>query len=309
MKQYYRVMLGKQSVHAGECLAGGFIGADFGIAQDLSRKLPEQWRDFNREFIPVYLSLNPGKTKIGAGLACGALWTVAKGIRIGDVILSPDGDGNYHIGEVAGDYNYAVGAILPHRRKVRWLDKRVARSAMSDSLRNSTGSALTVSQLGSHHAELERLIGDVPLAPVIQSLDPDVEDPIAFAMEKHLEDFLVENWESTELGREFDIWTEDGEMKGKQYQTDTGPIDVLAVSKDRKRILVLELKRGRASDSVVGQVLRYMGYVVEEIAEEGQRVEGAIIALEDDPKLRRALQATSHVHFYRYKVRFSLVRA
>ena len=309
MKQYYRVMLGKQSVHAAECFAGGFIGADFGIAQDLSRKLPEQWRDFNREFIPVYLSLNPGKTKIGAGLACGALWTVAKGIKISDVILSPDGDGNYHIGEVTGDYTYAAGSILPHRRKVRWLEKRVARSAMSDSLRNSTGSALTVSQLGSHHAELERLIGDVPLAPVIQSLDPDVEDPIAFAMEKHLEDFLVENWESTELGREFDIWTEDGEMKGKQYQTDTGPIDVLAVSKDRKRILVLELKRGRASDSVVGQVLRYMGYVVEEIAEEGQRVEGAIIALEDDPKLRRALQAISHVHFYRYKVRFSLVRA
>jgi restriction system protein len=309
MKQYYRVMLGKQSVHAADCFAGGFIGADFGIVQDLSRKLPEQWRDFNREFIPVYLSLNPGKTKIGAGLACGALWTVAKGIRIGDVILSPDGDGNYHIGEVTGDYTYASGSILPHRRKVRWLEKRVARSAMSDSLRNSTGSALTVSQLGSHHAELERLIGDVPLAPAIQSVDPDSEDPIAFAMERHLEDFLVENWESTELGREFDIWTEDGEMKGKQYPTDTGPIDLLAVSKDRKRILVLELKRGRASDSVVGQILRYMGYVAEELADGDQSVEGAIIALEDDPKLRRALQTISHVHFYRYKVRFSLMKA
>lgn len=30
-KSYYRVMLGRQSAHAAECLAGDFIGADFGI--------------------------------------------------------------------------------------------------------------------------------------------------------------------------------------------------------------------------------------------------------------------------------------
>jgi restriction system protein len=180
---------------------------------------------------------------------------------------------------------------------------------MSDALQNSSGSAGTVSNLGGHVAELERLIGDAPAAPALISTDPDVEDAAAFAMEKHLEDFLVENWESTELGREFDIWTEDGETKGQQYLTDTGPIDVLAVSKDRRRILVVELKRGRASDPVVGQILRYMGYVGEVLAEDGQEVEGAVIALEDDQKLRRALQAISHVRFYRYKVQFSLVRS
>jgi len=79
MKQYYRIMLGKQSAHAAECLSGGFIGADFGIHQDLTRKLPAEWREFNREFIPIYQARNPGKTKIGAGLACAALWTIAKG--------------------------------------------------------------------------------------------------------------------------------------------------------------------------------------------------------------------------------------
>ena len=30
-KSYYRVMLGRQSAHAADCRAGGFIGADFGI--------------------------------------------------------------------------------------------------------------------------------------------------------------------------------------------------------------------------------------------------------------------------------------
>jgi restriction system protein len=309
MKQYYRIMLGKQSAHAAECLGGGFIGADFGIHQDLTRKLPAEWREFNREFIPIYQARNPGKTKIGAGLACAALWTIAKGINVGDVVLCPDGQGNYRVGEVQGDYYYSAGGVLPHRRKVRWLERQVPRASMSDALQNSSGSAGTVSNLGGHVAELERLIGDAPAAPALISTDPDVEDAAAFAMEKHLEDFLVENWESTELGREFDIWTEDGETKGQQYLTDTGPIDVLAVSKDRRRILVVELKRGRASDPVVGQILRYMGYVGEVLAEDGQEVEGAVIALEDDQKLRRALQAISHVRFYRYKVQFSLVRS
>jgi len=119
--------------------------------------------------------------------------------------------------------------------------------------------------------------------------DPVVEDPVAFAMEKHLEDFLVKNWAQTELAQHFKIYEEDGELVGQQYATDAGPIDILAVSKDGQRLLVVELKRGRASDVVAGQILRYMGYVKEQIAEPHQTVEGAIIALDDDQKLRWAL--------------------
>lgn len=78
-------------------------------------------------------------------------------------------------------------------------------------------------------------------------------------MEKQLKDFMVHNWASTSLGREYDIYTEEGLPVGQQYPTDTGPMDILAVSKDRTRLLVVELKRGRASDSVVGQIQRYMG--------------------------------------------------
>src|SRR5207253_2099198 len=77
---------------------------------------------------------------------------------------------------------------------------------------------------------------------------------------------------------------------GKQYVTDdNGRIDILAISKDKKELLVVELKKGRASDIVVGQVQRYMGYVKEVIAEENQIVKGIIIALEVDLKLKRAL--------------------
>jgi len=307
MKSYYRVMLGRQSIHAQECHAENFIGADFGIAQDLTGDLPEEWRVFNQKFIPIFLAASPDKTKVAAGLSCGFLWTVCKGIQKGDVVLCPDGAGRYLVGEVSGDYSYQPGAILPHRRPVRWLAQTIDRSDMSDALRKSTGSIGTVCNIDGYQEEIEKLIGGVRTTPV-----PDegvVEDPAAFALEKHLEDFLVENWPQTDLGKEFDIYEEEGECVGQQYATDTGLIDILAISKDRKRLLVVELKKGRASDVVVGQVLRYMGYVQEELAEDGQIIQGAIIALEDDQRIRRALAVVPDIGFYRYQISFKLLKA
>ncbi|WP_367360321.1 endonuclease NucS domain-containing protein [Syntrophus sp. (in: bacteria)] len=308
MRNYYRVMLGRKSVHAAECFAGNFIGADFGINQDLSSKLPDEWREFNKEFIPIFLEGHPDKNKIGAGLACGALWTVAKGIKIGDIVLCPDGTGSYHIGEVISDYLYAPGQVLPHRRTVKWMNQSIERNNMSESLKNSTGSIGTVSNITGHHDEIEKLMGGFT-PPTVISTDETVEDPAAFVMEKHLEDFLVQNWVQTELGKEYDIYEEEGECVGQQYQTDTGPLDILAISKDKRRLLVVELKKGRASDVVVGQILRYMGYVQEELAEKEQSVKGVIIALEDDQRIRRALAVVPTIDFYRYQINFKLVKA
>ena len=178
---------------------------------------------------------------------------------------------------------------------------------MSEALRNSTGSIGTVSNITQHHDEIENLIGGVS-APKLISTDATIEDPSAFALEEHLEDFLVKNWPHTELGKDYDIYEEDGE-KAQQYQTDTGPLDILAISKDKKRLLVVELKKGRASDAVVGQTLRYMSYVQQELAEEGQTVQGVIIAHEDDQKIRRALTMTPGIVFYRYQVSFKLGKA
>ena len=88
------------------------------------------------------------------------------------------------------------------------------------------------------------------------------------------------------------------------YETDTGPIDILAISRDKKELLVVELKKGRASDSVVGQIQRYMGYVQEELAEDNQRVRGAIIALEDDLRIRQGSQwFAANIEFFRYEVK------
>jgi restriction system protein len=306
-KSYYRVMLGQRSVYAAECFAGNFIGTDFDIDQDLTNKLPEEWRVFNKEFIPIYLKTHPDKTKIGAGLACGALWTVSKEIKQGDIVLCPDGTGQYRTGEVSGDYSYEPGKVPFHRRPVHWLNVSIDRGVMSDALRHSAGSIGTVSNVSRYADEIEKLIGGAS-APKLISTDETVEDPTAFALEEHLEDFLVKNWGQTELGKEYDIYEEDGE-KARQYQTDTGPLDILAISKDKKRLLVVELKKGRASDAVVGQTLRYMSFVQEVLAEKDQTVHGIVIALEDDQRIRRALAMVSNVRFCRYQISFKLIGA
>jgi len=307
MKSYYRVMLGEKSKYAEECFAANCIAAGFIPDQNLKGKLPDQWRTFNKQFIPVFLAAHPEKTKIGAGLACGALWTVCKGMQNGDMVLCPDGSGRYRVGEISGDYYYEPSRHLCHRRPVTWLNVMIDRAAMSEPLRKSTGSIGTVSNITQHREEIEKHIGGVS-APKLISTDTTVEDASAFALEEHLEDFLVKNWSHTELGKDYTIYEEDGE-KARQYQTDTGPLDILAISKDNQHLLVVELKKGRASDLVVGQTLRYMSFVQEELAEEGQKVRGLIIAHEDDQKIRRALSMTPSISFYRYQVSFKLMKA
>lgn len=301
-------MLGSKSIYAEECYNGNFIGADFEIFEDLTNNLPENWRDFNAKYRSVWMTNNPGKSKIAAGLACGMLWTVCKGIKIGDIVLCPDGTGNYLVGEVTSDYFYRPDHILPHRREVRWYPVKIERASMSQELKNSSGSVGTTSDISQYADEIENLIGGNK-PPTLISTDSTIENPSVFALEKHLEDFLVKNWSQTALGRNFDIYAEDGEMVGQQYPSDTGPIDILAISKDKKTLLVVELKKGRVSDNVVGQVQRYMGYVLEELAEADQKVQGVIIGLEDDLRIKRALAVTSNITFYRYEVNFNLFEA
>ncbi len=307
MKSYFRVILGAKSVYAKECYEGNYIGAHYGISQDLSKELPENWRDFNDKFRDIWLKSHPDKTKIAAGLACGMLWTVCKGIKKGDVVICPDGQGSYYVGELISDYNYVPNSNLPHRRNVRWFPVFIERSAMSQELKNSTGSTGVTANISQYQDEIEKLIGNLR-PPTITSNDLTIEDPSVFALEKHLEDFLVQNWNQTELGKHYNIYEEEGELVGQQYPSDTGPIDILAVSKDKKTLLVVELKKGRVSDNVVGQIQRYMGYVKEELAESNQEVKGIIIGLDDDLRIKRALSVTNNIEFYRYQVNFKLLK-
>jgi hypothetical protein len=149
----------------------------------------------------------------------------------------------------------------------------------------------------------------VKVKDVQAELDDNKVSSFQFALEKHLEEFIIRNWSSLEFGKEFEILTSNtGELIGQQYQTDTGPIDLLALSKDRKTYLVLELKRDKSNANAVGQILRYMGYVRDEEAELDQAVKGVIIAHSDSTGSRRAISMTPEVSFWQYKLNFEIAK-
>jgi len=62
-QNYYQVRLGTQGRYVAECRAGQFIGVDYGINQDLTGQLPENWQEFNQKFRPIYLQTYPEKSR------------------------------------------------------------------------------------------------------------------------------------------------------------------------------------------------------------------------------------------------------
>ncbi len=129
-----------------------------------------------------------------------------------------------------------------------------------------------------------------------------------FGLESHLEDFIIENWDSLELGKKYALLDNDGDIISKQYPTDVGPIDILARSKDSKEWLVVELKKGRSGDQVVGQIQRYMGWILRNRIRsgDGESVKGLIILKNTDRKLEYALEVTQGIELMTYTVNFSL---
>ena len=59
---FYRIILGHQHSFAQECFENNFVGVDYSMNINLENDLPDDWREFNRKFIPTYLEKNPEKT-------------------------------------------------------------------------------------------------------------------------------------------------------------------------------------------------------------------------------------------------------
>lgn len=176
MKQYNRIMLGRKSCFAEECRKNNYIGANFLEKIDLTGHLHDNWRKFNEEFIPYWIEENPDKSKVAAGLSCGYLYTICKYLKIGDVVLCPNGKGYYYVGTIASDYIYCAGGNLSHQRKVNWMDKLIARADMSERLRNSTGSIGTCSDCTKYAEEIEELIKNAKTSEGIPSDDDGIGD-------------------------------------------------------------------------------------------------------------------------------------
>jgi hypothetical protein len=125
-----------------------------------------------------------------------------------------------------------------------------------------------------------------------------------FYMEKQLEDFIVSNWNETELGKKYDLIYEEGELKSQQYKTDIGIIDILVKDKQNKNYVVVELKKNQTSDDTVGQTMRYMGWIKEKMND--SNVKGIIIAGRFDQKLHYALKMARDIEVFLYEVDFNL---
>jgi hypothetical protein len=146
-----------------------------------------------------------------------------------------------------------------------------------------------------------------PTARVDKPEDPEAtEQTLEFALEAFLEQFLLTNWENIDWGRPLELWESDAGELGHQLVTPVGRLDFLCRDPSTDTFVVIELKRGRPSDRVVGQAARYMGWVRAHLARDGQSVEGLIVAHEQELRLAYAVSAVPGLSVLTYSIDFTL---
>jgi hypothetical protein len=133
----------------------------------------------------------------------------------------------------------------------------------------------------------------------------DIVSESQFALEAHLEEFIDQNWKHINFGSDLTRY-EVEDQNGRQFPAGPWSIDFLCTDKANGDFVVIELKRGKSSDSTVGQVLRYIGWVEENITKSNQKVRGIIIAKEVDDALHYAVKGLSNVSVLTYQVDFKL---
>jgi hypothetical protein len=147
-----------------------------------------------------------------------------------------------------------------------------------------------------------------PAEPSSDDIPPSASEQ-KFGLEKHLHNFLFDNWDHTSLGKEWELYRgPDDDETGSEYATDIGWIDLLARHRKKSEWLVIELKRGQSSDETVGQVSRYMGWVKHNLAQKGDTVRGLIISRGTDLSLAYAIRGidTDKISVQNYEVEFHL---
>lgn len=257
-------------------------------------------RDYLAEAVASTYPDKPSQTK---GLYANMLWAFYHEMLPGDYVIARRGRKKLAgIGKVVGPAVYSPGKNQqvehPGFIEVAWQTKP----------RDKTFPTIVfpMHTLEEFSEEQFRSVIEGSGPPIVPpDTEPEVEDPSEFILEKYLEDFIVSNFDAIFKGclRVF----EDSEGNdGQQYATGIGPIDILASEVKTKAFVVIELKKGRPSDLVVGQVLRYMGWVKKNLCTNGQTVKGLIICRDHDPKLAYALEMTNNIDVRYYSVSFKL---
>lgn len=125
-----------------------------------------------------------------------------------------------------------------------------------------------------------------------------------FAYEKDLQSFLARNLHLLQPG--LSLYDDEG-LQGIEYPAGGRFIDILAVD-GTGALVVIELKVSRGYDRTVGQLLRYMGWIEENLAEDGQAVRGMIVARDISQDLQLAARRVPGVDLYEYQLSVSLAK-
>lgn len=153
---------------------------------------------------------------------------------------------------------------------------------------------------GSLHA-----VNSVPLAGEEMTEDEKAMAPQQseiFAYESHLRDYLAKSLGVLEPGLKL---YEDEDIPGIEYPIRSGRIDLLAVALDGS-LVIIELKVSKGYDRTIGQILRYMGWVRQDLAD-GKNVRGMIVAhaLSDD-LVTAAHEANADIRLFEYDISFHI---
>lgn len=127
----------------------------------------------------------------------------------------------------------------------------------------------------------------------------------AFGLEYQLRDFIAQNLNAIDVaGHKLRLYVDPTGRDGIEFPTAVGPIDILAVD-ESGNFYVFELKRARSPDRAMGQVTRYMGWVLDTVGK-GKSVTGVIVAKDITTNLRYAVSVVPNVKLFEYEVEFRL---
>jgi len=130
--------------------------------------------------------------------------------------------------------------------------------------------------------------------------DQEEEQVQRFALEADLRDFLARNLTVLEPGLRLYA---DGNRSGIEFPIDRGHIDILAVDKNDK-FVVVELKLSHGRNKALGQLMYYMGWVDEHLGRSPCR--GVIVAGDISDELVTALRRVPGVSLFRYRISMSV---
>lgn len=112
----------------------------------------------------IYRKVYPKDSKQTISINVGQLWTFAKEIEVGDVILTPNPlTRTIYLGKMKSEYKYNTKSLgdlyqsYRHRRKIVW-EKEVSRDLFSQDMKNSIGSTLTVFNIDKYAPEIETVL-------------------------------------------------------------------------------------------------------------------------------------------------------